>query len=452
MEPVTYVRGARLIDIRLTKEFIKDYDATHQVIDRLFSFVRDELRSGRLVALKRHGMSTDLIVAESTWIPDKPVKNDDGTKSKGCFSDTYTHAQYKNNVIPPELWEIEGCEIIKCPESMKRNLFQYVVERFLSYKQRNKKKEWSKIQPTNARKRVLYYKDNFVKIDKTKKTITFPTLYGSHTLRYGFDHLFEHVDDTKKWSGNFNRKQKIFVVVVKIPFKPLYIPNKNNVLSFDCNKSAGSWIVLNNGVTIEMPEEIESKTKQLRELNKIIADKRLPVSERKYRSRDRSKQRKGGSNSIQGLHAQIDKLVEPAVDKMIEEAIKGEKLLSIDGVKTGQHNGSFGQDHLIPMLQTKCEVMGVPFYVTPAAYTSQRCSDCGKVDKANRPTTEEFMCVGCGHVANAHDNAALNIANSASTMYSGGDIKIPVPYGNYSGKRGGLDQVMKEHSRKYQGV
>jgi IS605 OrfB family transposase len=44
------------------------------------------------------------------------------------------------------------------------------------------------------------------------------------------------------------------------------------------------------------------------------------------------------------------------------------------------------------------------------AYTSQRCSECGHIDKGNRNGLE-FSCLACGHGSNADYNAARNIAN-----------------------------------------
>ena len=49
----------------------------------------------------------------------------------------------------------------------------------------------------------------------------------------------------------------------------------------------------------------------------------------------------------------------------------------------------------------------------PAAYTSQTCAACGRVDTANRASQSRFSCTGCGHVDNADRNAAVNILNRA---------------------------------------
>ena len=45
----------------------------------------------------------------------------------------------------------------------------------------------------------------------------------------------------------------------------------------------------------------------------------------------------------------------------------------------------------------------------PAAYTSQRCSECGHVDPKNRESQAEFRCVRCQHYEHADINAAKNV-------------------------------------------
>lgn len=44
-------------------------------------------------------------------------------------------------------------------------------------------------------------------------------------------------------------------------------------------------------------------------------------------------------------------------------------------------------------------------------YTSKQCPICGCIDDNNRKTQEAFVCVECGHEANADLNAAVNIKN-----------------------------------------
>ena len=57
---------------------------------------------------------------------------------------------------------------------------------------------------------------------------------------------------------------------------------------------------------------------------------------------------------------------------------------------------------LLQMLEHKCTTV-IP---VPAHYTSQQCSRCKHVDKANRPLQAVFRCMKCHH---ADLNAAINI-------------------------------------------
>lgn len=44
-----------------------------------------------------------------------------------------------------------------------------------------------------------------------------------------------------------------------------------------------------------------------------------------------------------------------------------------------------------------------------AEYTSQQCSVCGCIDDGNRQSQESFVCLECGHIDNADNNASVNI-------------------------------------------
>jgi putative transposase len=61
------------------------------------------------------------------------------------------------------------------------------------------------------------------------------------------------------------------------------------------------------------------------------------------------------------------------------------------------------------MLEQKAERYGREIRVVNPAYTSQQCSCCGHIEKANRKTQADFRCVQCGHAENADINAARNI-------------------------------------------
>jgi putative transposase len=61
------------------------------------------------------------------------------------------------------------------------------------------------------------------------------------------------------------------------------------------------------------------------------------------------------------------------------------------------------------MLGQKAERYGRELRLVNPAFTSQRCSCCGHIEKANRKSQAEFKCLSCGHAENADVNAAKNI-------------------------------------------
>jgi len=64
-------------------------------------------------------------------------------------------------------------------------------------------------------------------------------------------------------------------------------------------------------------------------------------------------------------------------------------------------------------IQYKSQLHGIPVCVVDPRNTSRECSVCGYIDKNNRKTQSEFLCLKCGYTENADINAAKNIASRA---------------------------------------
>ena len=73
---------------------------------------------------------------------------------------------------------------------------------------------------------------------------------------------------------------------------------------------------------------------------------------------------------------------------------------------------SFAQ--LRAFVEYKAQIAGVPTVAVDPRHTSQMCSSCGHVAKANRKSQSEFECRHCGFALNADFNAALNIKARAA--------------------------------------
>ncbi|WP_419519722.1 zinc ribbon domain-containing protein [Duodenibacillus massiliensis] len=65
--------------------------------------------------------------------------------------------------------------------------------------------------------------------------------------------------------------------------------------------------------------------------------------------------------------------------------------------------------NLAECLKYKAQAAGKLVVEVPAQFSSQTCSRCGCVDKANRPSQAVFACTRCGHTENADRNAAKAI-------------------------------------------
>ncbi|MHA1946096.1 MAG: RNA-guided endonuclease InsQ/TnpB family protein [Candidatus Hodarchaeales archaeon] len=61
------------------------------------------------------------------------------------------------------------------------------------------------------------------------------------------------------------------------------------------------------------------------------------------------------------------------------------------------------------MIEYKAKLLGISVVLVSEAYTSQKCSRCGIIDKSNRKSRGFYHCHSCGLRLNADHNAALNI-------------------------------------------
>ncbi len=89
------------------------------------------------------------------------------------------------------------------------------------------------------------------------------------------------------------------------------------------------------------------------------------------------------------------------------------------------HSWSFFQ--LKRFIEYKGKLAGVPVQTVDPRNTSRKCSCCGHIDKANRPTQALFSCVVCGYSLNADLNAAMNLAGALSTARTSQSAQLGLP-------------------------
>lgn len=75
---------------------------------------------------------------------------------------------------------------------------------------------------------------------------------------------------------------------------------------------------------------------------------------------------------------------------------------------------NFGKRYIKGKLNRLKELFSIQVIEINPAYTSQECSNCGYIDKANRKDTQTFECRSCGSKINAQINGARNISKRSS--------------------------------------
>jgi transposase len=71
------------------------------------------------------------------------------------------------------------------------------------------------------------------------------------------------------------------------------------------------------------------------------------------------------------------------------------------------HGWSFAQFQAF--VTYKAEAKGVKLGFVEPSYTSQKCSQCGHIERGNRPSQAEFKCKKCGFSVCADYNPSMNI-------------------------------------------
>jgi len=90
------------------------------------------------------------------------------------------------------------------------------------------------------------------------------------------------------------------------------------------------------------------------------------------------------------------------------EITHGKKVKQKSGLNKTILNASFYQ--FVSMIHYKTTMLNDKLFVkVNPQYTSQECSNCGNIDKANRPRQDKFKCVACGYETNPDIQASKTI-------------------------------------------
>lgn len=181
-----------------------------------------------------------------------------------------------------------------------------------------------------------------------------------------------------------------------------------------------SWDV--PGLTVSEARRLKQKQREIARRHKgskRCERSKVCVAKLRAKEADRRKYTIEKITTELALTAHIVRIEDLKVSNMMRSA-KG--TLESPGTNVAQKRGlnraiaRIGWAMFARRLQDK---MGDRLERVPAAFTSQRCHKCGHVERGNRAGQAQFVCLKCGHTANADLNAALNIRDSTPKTAAG---------------------------------
>ncbi|MCC0634190.1 transposase [Clostridioides sp. ZZV15-6388] len=215
-----------------------------------------------------------------------------------------------------------------------------------------------------------------------------------------------------------NNKDIILNLVIDIPQNSnVYKPVEGRTLGVDLGVAVPIYMCLNDDTY---------KRKGLGDINNFLRVRQQMQTRRRKLQKDLTltnggKGRKKKTQLLDKLQENERNFVKTyshALSKRVVEFAKSNKCeyINIEKLtKDGFDNiilRNWSYFELQKMIEYKAEREGIAVrYVNPA-YTSQKCSRCGEIDKENRQTQANFKCTKCGFELNADHNAAINIARS----------------------------------------
>lgn len=197
---------------------------------------------------------------------------------------------------------------------------------------------------------------------------------------------------------------KYFVsVLAEVEVQPL--PTTNTSVGIDVGLT--KFATLSNGVCYENP-------KFFRSLEKKLANAQRILSRRKIGSANWQKQR----IQVARIHERIANCRTDYLQKLSTEIVKNHDIIGMEDlkVKNMQQNKQLAKGisevswaEFRTMIAYKCEWYGKKLVLVNPSHTSQKCHACGHIEKQNRVSQAQFVCVSCGHRDNADVNASKNI-------------------------------------------
>jgi putative transposase len=204
--------------------------------------------------------------------------------------------------------------------------------------------------------------------------------------------------------------------------KQIEDPAPTNLPSAGLDRGVTVFAALSDGTKIEPISAFKGIQDQLsKQQRRLARKKKYGANWRKLKAKIARLHRKAANSRKDFLHKLSTELaknhgvikIEKLQVKNMTRSAKG--TIETPGRNVAAKSGlnrsilDQGWSMFATMLRYKLAQRGGQLLEVNPAYTSQRCAECGEIDRANRPSQATFVCVACGHTDNADINAARNI-------------------------------------------
>jgi putative transposase len=235
-------------------------------------------------------------------------------------------------------------------------------------------------------------------------------------------------DGVKSYRVTLDRQGRWHVAFAVIP-EPVPAPGNGEVVGIDRGVAVSA--ALSTGELLSVPGLSGREKARLRRLQRKLARAKrgsnrrdeVKVSVARLKGREAARRKDWAEKTSTMLARRFDVIRVEALDiKAMTRSAKGtitepgRNVAAKAGLNREIRKSGWGL--LVQRLEDKA-----PGRVekVPPAYTSQRCSACGHVDRDSRQSQARFRCTACGYAANADVNAARNIAAGHAVKARGGD-------------------------------
>jgi putative transposase len=232
----------------------------------------------------------------------------------------------------------------------------------------------------------------------------------------------------KSYRVTMDRAGRWHVAFAVIP-APVPVPENGQVVGIDRGVAVAA--ALSTGQLLHAPALSGPERTRLRRMQRRLARARRGSNRRGrvrhaiagLRARERDRRKDWAEKTSTDLARRFDVIrVEDLKIKNMTRSAKGTRENPGRNVraKAALNRGilASGWGLLLRRLQEKAP--GRVEKVSPA-FTSQRCSACGQVDRDSRESQAVFRCTACGFACHADVNAAINIAAGHAVTARGGD-------------------------------